>query len=715
MLQQNLGHTGQSPLLGPLFPSGAPPPGAVKVWQGFDKIKMSPVVGTDGTIYVGLGFSFCAINPPDPSAPKLTTKWCSQLHADVSGSAALLAHNPYYGAVTVYVGDRDNSLSAFKTDDGSLLWRYNFGFEGDIWASPAPGPNGEIYFVHTQSFDGFGTLTALTPTGGVKWKYTIGQYVFGSGAPAIHPNGRIYLASRDGFLYCFLDNTTSGTPCPSPWTSRFIGNFPSAVMIGLTGHLYMGSSIGLAKIDPDTGQVLTSFQTIGTAGMPALGPNGTIYVGSKLFKDKRLYAVTPEMTASWVFGPMFVEEDTTPFPIVAADGVIYVGFGKGVYALTPDKTVLWSYQTGNQIISNPALAGNATPDAGGTAILYQGSVDWKLHAISSVRSGPASNHAPVALAVDGTITGTVDQSLVFDGSPSSDQDLDALSYQWNFGDGASASGAVVTHSYGLPGTYAALLTVSDGRLSSTPYPVSVEITAADRVTCTDSFNRPTTNLGIPDGAACPPGSLWMPVVGTLFINANKASSAALKGPHVAVLPSIAGMNQTVEADFTSIQDNNPAPRFGLVLRHHQNAQSAQNYYLVSRLGRRHDGPSNLQNRQWSRNGVEARSGAQSRSRYGLPPQGLDQRQRLDPRSGRSAQGVRFRSDYPIRVGQRGTLHRHRFGPEPNVRRRQLLSVGRIALGEVSGGAGAARRSALAARGRRRPPSSWQTPAGSRGG
>ena len=45
MLQQNLGHTGQSPLLGPQFPSVTPPPGAVKVWQGFDKIKMSPIVG----------------------------------------------------------------------------------------------------------------------------------------------------------------------------------------------------------------------------------------------------------------------------------------------------------------------------------------------------------------------------------------------------------------------------------------------------------------------------------------------------------------------------------------------------------------------------------------------------------------------------------------------------------------------------------------------
>ena len=151
--------------------------------------------------------------------------------------------------------------------------------------------------------------------------------------------------------------------------------------------------------------------------------------------------------------------------------------------------------------------------------------------------------------------------------------------------GPRASGAVVTHSYELPGTYTALLTVSDGVLSSPPYPVSVSvvITAADVVTCTDSFDRSndSAKLGIPDEGACPGGS-WMPVVGTLFINANKASSAALKGPHVAVLPSITGMN-TVEADFTSIQDNNPSPRFGLVLRQHQNGQSAQNYYLVSRL------------------------------------------------------------------------------------------------------------------------------------
>jgi hypothetical protein len=43
---------------------------------------MFPVLGADGTIYVGLGFSFCAIKPD------MTTKWCTKLRADVSGSAA---------------------------------------------------------------------------------------------------------------------------------------------------------------------------------------------------------------------------------------------------------------------------------------------------------------------------------------------------------------------------------------------------------------------------------------------------------------------------------------------------------------------------------------------------------------------------------------------------------------------------------------------------
>ena len=51
-----------------------------------------------------------------------------------------------------------------------------------------------------------------------------------------------------------------------------------------------------------------------------------------------------------------------------------------------------------------------------------------------------------------------------DASTSSDPDGDALTFEWNFGDGGSlGSGAVVTHTYSTPGRYTAVVTVREGR------------------------------------------------------------------------------------------------------------------------------------------------------------------------------------------------------------------------------------------------------------
>jgi PKD repeat protein len=49
----------------------------------------------------------------------------------------------------------------------------------------------------------------------------------------------------------------------------------------------------------------------------------------------------------------------------------------------------------------------------------------------------------------------------FDGSSSWDYDGTIVSYLWEFGDGTSASGAIVSHTYGAPGIYLATLTVTD--------------------------------------------------------------------------------------------------------------------------------------------------------------------------------------------------------------------------------------------------------------
>jgi PKD repeat protein len=89
-------------------------------------------------------------------------------------------------------------------------------------------------------------------------------------------------------------------------------------------------------------------------------------------------------------------------------------------------------------------------------------------AIDRSLAGPSnsSNDTPVAQA-DAIQSARVQDTLTFDASESFDPNGDPLTYDWDFDDGTTAQGAIVTHSYTLPATYHVLLTVSDGELSDT--------------------------------------------------------------------------------------------------------------------------------------------------------------------------------------------------------------------------------------------------------
>jgi serine protease len=67
----------------------------------------------------------------------------------------------------------------------------------------------------------------------------------------------------------------------------------------------------------------------------------------------------------------------------------------------------------------------------------------------------------------------------FDGSASTDSDGTIESYSWTFGDGNSASGAVVSHSYANDGSYTVTLTVTDNDGDSDSASQQVTVTAAD--------------------------------------------------------------------------------------------------------------------------------------------------------------------------------------------------------------------------------------------
>jgi len=87
---------------------------------------------------------------------------------------------------------------------------------------------------------------------------------------------------------------------------------------------------------------------------------------------------------------------------------------------------------------------------------------------------PPANRAPTAGA-GGPYSGDTGAAISFDGTASSDPDGDTLTYAWDFGDGAMATGATPAHSYPAAGTYTVSLVVNDGEFDSAPATSSAEV------------------------------------------------------------------------------------------------------------------------------------------------------------------------------------------------------------------------------------------------
>ncbi len=91
---------------------------------------------------------------------------------------------------------------------------------------------------------------------------------------------------------------------------------------------------------------------------PAIGADGTIYVGSF---DNYLYALNPNGTLKWKFNTGGIIEQSSP--VIGGNGNIYIGSRDGyLYSINPDGTKQWSYFTtsGATIDSTPALGTDGT-------------------------------------------------------------------------------------------------------------------------------------------------------------------------------------------------------------------------------------------------------------------------------------------------------------------------------------------------------------------
>ncbi|MFJ2729459.1 PQQ-dependent sugar dehydrogenase [Streptomyces collinus] len=88
-------------------------------------------------------------------------------------------------------------------------------------------------------------------------------------------------------------------------------------------------------------------------------------------------------------------------------------------------------------------------------------------------------HSPVAQTAADRTSGQAPLKVAFSSAGSTDQDGDALTYSWDFGDGTTSTGTAPTHKYKKNGTYTATVTAKDttGRTGSASVQVVVGNTA----------------------------------------------------------------------------------------------------------------------------------------------------------------------------------------------------------------------------------------------
>ncbi|MFF0459318.1 PQQ-dependent sugar dehydrogenase [Streptomyces mexicanus] len=106
---------------------------------------------------------------------------------------------------------------------------------------------------------------------------------------------------------------------------------------------------------------------------------------------------------------------------------------------------------------------------------FGGDDNSALYRIENATDG----HSPVAQAAADRTSGKAPLKVAFSSAGTSDQDDDALTYSWDFGDGATSTAANPSHTYKKNGTYTATLTAKDtsGRTGSASVQVVVGNTA----------------------------------------------------------------------------------------------------------------------------------------------------------------------------------------------------------------------------------------------
>ena len=296
------------------------------------------------------------------------------------------------GDGTIYVGSADTYFYALSPR-GKLRWRFktgnlidSAGFIGryvrSVRSTPLIVPSGDTHLYEIRA----SRRRHIRRSRRIIWKYTpprapqpAGQVPLvnwweGNAEPG--PDGTIYAGNTGDAAYALHPNGTL------KWVHRSFGSFWTDPAIADNGTTYWGSlDLQVHALDSN-GNDVWRVPTLGfVVSSPSLDHAGTVYVGSF---DSNLYALDARTgLVKWKF-PTGDHIYSSPALDEDAQGhlrAIYIGSTDGqLYALSPSGHLLWSYDTGDVIRSSPAIG--FAPDRR-NKIVYVGAGNGTLYAINA--------------------------------------------------------------------------------------------------------------------------------------------------------------------------------------------------------------------------------------------------------------------------------------------------------------------------------------------
>jgi outer membrane protein assembly factor BamB len=295
---------------------------------------------------------------PDHAPQTNEILWTYQTGARVDSSPAVAGDS-------VYIGSNDGRIYSLDKWTGAFNWEFNTG--SAIRSSPAVW-SGKVYVLSEN-----GTIYARdAATGGPVWSRPIGNGSWDWSSPAVH-GGNVFIASSQGTLYSLDANDGSEN-----W-SRSIGGSPDSPIAVVNGLVYSGthnfgnSNPTLVAVNEISGTIAWTYDYYlfhgGVVGM--VNSNGAavvdsdgdtlleVHFGVYNWSGTSQQAVCLSESTGTEIWSQSINGNSTSTPAVH-DGQVFIGSDDHrLYALDAvDGSVNWSFPTGGQVWSSPAVSGD---------------------------------------------------------------------------------------------------------------------------------------------------------------------------------------------------------------------------------------------------------------------------------------------------------------------------------------------------------------------